>query len=184
MSKNVMSKRRKWSLAALIALLLVLSSYVVAGPYLAINGIRNLVANGQYGELWRFVDYAQLRQSLGPQLQERIARGVIGHVGNSQTGQAIGEVTSLIAQPAIDAMVSPQGVATLLTGSALARSVTGQVDADGKARAIGPLEDADTRFESASLFTATVRNAEGRPVVFEFRRAGLSWKLAGMRLPE
>ena len=59
-----------------------------------------------------------------------------------------------------------------------------KIYADGKARAIDPLEDADTRFESASLFTATVRNAEGRPVVFEFRRAGLSWKLAGMRLPE
>ena len=81
-------------------------------------------------------------------------------------------------------MVSPQGIATLLTGSALARSVTGQVDADGKAHAIDPLENASTRFESISLFTATVRNAEGQPVVFEFRRSGISWKLAGLRLPD
>ncbi len=34
------------------------------------------------------------------------------------------------------------------------------------------------------MFTATVDNAEGQPVVFEFTRSGLSWKLTGLRLPE
>jgi len=58
------------------------------------------------------------------------------------------------------------------------------VEADGKARAADPLEGAKTRFESPSLFTATVPNAEGKPVVFEFHRDGLSWKLAGLRLPD
>lgn len=184
MSKNVVSKRRKWALAALIALLLAVLAYVVAGPYLAINGIRNLVAAGEYGELWRFVDFDKLRENVRPQIQERIARGIVGRVGPSETARTVGDVTALIAQPAIDAMVSPAGIATLLQGSALAHRVAGKVDADGEARAVDPLKDAKTGYVSPSLFTATVRNAEGRPVVFEFRRDGLSWKLAGLRLPE
>lgn len=179
-----MSKKTKWTLGLLAALLLAMLGYVAAGPYLAINGIRNLIASGQYGELWRFVDYDQLRDSLRPQLQAKIAQGLIGRVGQSQTTQAISGVTALLAQPAIDAMVSPTGIATLLTGSALAHRLTGQVDADGKARAADPLADADTAFASPSLFTATVPNADGKPVVFEFRRRGLDWKLAGLRLPD
>lgn len=179
-----MSNKRKWMLGILATLLLAVLGYGIAGPYLAINGIRNLVASGQYDQLWRFVDYDQLRASLRPQLQEKIARGIIGHVGQSQTGQTIGNVTALIAQPAIDAMVSPDGIATLLTGSALAHRITGKVDADGKARATDPLDDADTDFASPNLFTATVENADGKPVVFEFRRRGLGWKLAGIRLPD
>lgn len=168
----------------ILLILLALFGYAVAGPYLAINGIRNAVANQQYGELWRFVDYPRLRESLGPQLQERVARGIIGHVGNAQASNTIGKVTALIAQPAIDTIVSPQGIATLLTGSALAQHLAEDAGINGKPRRNDPLAGATRRFESASLFTATVANAEGQPVVFEFRRSGLSWKLAGLRLPE
>lgn len=179
-----MKRKAKWLLAIAIALLLALFAFAAAGPYLAINGIRNVVASGQYGELWRFVDFDQLRESVRPQLQQRIARGIIGRIGPGETAQTVGGVTALIAQPAIDAMVSPTGIATLLRGSALARQVAGDVDASGKAHAVDPLKDARTGYVSPSLFTATVQNAEGQPVVFEFRRSGLSWKLTGLRLPE
>ena len=179
-----MSKKLKWILAIAIGLLLALFAYAAAGPYLAVNGIRNLVASNRYDEQWRFVDFDRLREDLRPQVQERIARGIISHVGSGQTGKAVGELTAMVAKPAVDAMVSPQGIATLLTGSALVRELTGKAEADGKARAADPLQGADTRFESISLFTATVANAEGKPVVFEFHRDGLSWKLAGLRLPE
>lgn len=179
-----MSKKFKWALAVLIVLLLALLAYVIAGPYLAVNGIRNIVASGQYDGLERFVDFDRLRESIRPQVQERIARGLIDRFGSGDTTQTVGSVTALIAKPAIDAMVSPLGIATLLQGSALARKASGHVDADGKAQAIDPLEDAETGYVSPSLFTATVSNADGKPVVFEFRRNGLVWKLAGLRLPE
>lgn len=179
-----MSKKLKWILAIVIGLLLALFAYAAAGPYLAMHGIRNLVTTRQYSELWRFVDFERLRADLRPQVQERIARGILGHVGQSQTGTVVSEVTAMVAQPAIDAMVSPQGVATLLSGTALAREMTGKGRTGSAAQPVDPLEDANTRFESVSLFTATVANAEGKPVVFEFHRDGLTWKLAGLRLPE
>lgn len=179
-----MSKKLKWSLVVAGGLLLVLVGYVVAGPYLAINGLRRVVASGQYDELWRFVDYDRLRESVRPQLQARIAEGVIQRLGGRQNDRTIGQVTALIAKPVIDTMVSPQGIATLLTGSALAQRVSPGTGKDGRPPLNDPLADARTRFESPSLFTATVPNADGKPVIFEFRRDGLGWKLAGLRLPQ
>ena len=179
-----MKKKTKWLLAIVVLILVALLAFVAAGPWLAINGIRNVIAAGEYGELWRFVDFERLRESVAPQIQAKIAGGIVDRVGRGQTAEAIGGVTALIAEPAIDAMVSPTGVATLLHGTALARRVAGKKDADGKVRATDPLKDARTAYESPSLFTATVQNAEGRPVVFEFSRSGLAWKLTGIRLPE
>ena len=71
----------------------------------------------------------------------------------------------------------------LLQGRALAHRATGE---DGKTagNAADPLQQAQTRFESASRFTATAAGAEGEPVVFVFERRGLRWKLADIRLPE
>jgi hypothetical protein len=179
-----MTKKTKWLLAIAALILLALLAFVAAGPWLAINGIRNVVASGNYGELWRFVDFDRLRESVRPQVQERIARGIIERAGPGNTTDALTGVTDLISKPAIDAMVSPVGVATLLRGSALVRQVSGTRDDDGKVRAADPLKGAKTGYVSPSLFTATVHNAEGQPVVFEFSRTGLSWKLTGIDLPD
>ena len=179
-----MTKKTKWLLAIAAVILLALLAFVAAGPWLAINGIRNVVASGNYGELWRFVDFDRLRESVRPQIQERIARGIVERAGTGNTGSALTGVTELISTPAIDAMVSPIGVATLLRGTALARQVAGTGNADGKTQAIDPLKGAKTGYVSASLFTATVHNDEGEPVVFEFSRSGMSWKLTGIRLPD
>ena len=179
-----MNKKTKWLLAIVALILLALLAFVAAGPWLAINGIRNVVASGNYGELWRFVDFDRLRDDVRPQIQERIARSIVERTGPGNTTGMVTGVTDLISKPAIDAMVSPVGVATLLRGTALIRQVTGDQDADGKARAVDPLKDAQTGYVSPSLFTATVHNAEGQPVVFEFSRTGLTWKLTGIDLPD
>ncbi len=179
-----MGRKAKWTLAGACAVLLALLAFVAAGPYLAMNGIRNVVASGEYGELWRFVDFEQLRDSVRPQVQDRIVRGLMERLGPGGTAQTVGGVTSVIAEPAIDAIVSTTGIALLMHGTALARKVSGRHGAGVDAAPPDPLRKARTRWVSPSLFTATVLNAEGKPVVFEFRRSGISWKLAGLRLPD
>ena len=179
-----MGRKAKWTLAGTTIVLLALLAFVAAGPYLAMNGIRNVVASGEYGELWRFVDFEQLRDSVRPQVQDRIVRGLMERLGPGGTAQTVGGVTSVIAEPAIDAIVSRTGIALLMHGTALARKVSGGHGAGVDAAPPDPLRKARTRWVSPSLFTATVLNAEGKPVVFEFRRSGVSWKLAGLRLPD
>ncbi len=179
-----MTFKMKWLLAGIGLLLVAMLAYAIAGPYLAINGIRNVVAKGEYGELVRFVDFEKLRDSVTPQVQQRIAGGIIGRMGRGTTSDVVSGVTSVIAEPAIDAMVSPLGIATLLRGSALAKRLSGEVAPGERPKAVDPLKDAQTSFESTSLFTATVESAEGKPLVFEFTRSGLAWKLTGLRLPD
>lgn len=178
------TRKRQWLIGGVATLVLALLAFVVAGPWLAMNGIRNVVASGDYGQLYRFVDFERLRDSVRPQLQQRIAGGILGRLPPGAPAETVAGVTGLLAGPAIDAMASPAGVAVLLHGSALAKRVTGAPDADGVVRLGNPLEDARTRYESPSLFTATVESREGKPVVFEFHRSGLTWKLAGIRLPD
>ncbi|HOU65712.1 MAG TPA: DUF2939 domain-containing protein, partial [Thermomonas sp.] len=87
-----MKKKTKWLLAIAGLILFALLAFVVAGPWLAINGIRNVVASGNYGELWRFVDFDQLRENVRPQIQARIARGIIERAGAGSTTDAIAGV--------------------------------------------------------------------------------------------
>jgi hypothetical protein len=175
---------KKWLIAGLCILLLALMAYLAAGPYLAMNGIRNVVASGDYGKLSYFVDFPELRESVTPQIQERITRDIQQRLGRGNTATAATDVVRLISKPAINAIVSPLGVATLLTGSTLANKLTGKKGPDGRVHAIDPLKDAKTHYVSMSRFTATVTTDEGKPLVFVFERDGLGWKLTGLILPD
>ncbi len=175
---------KKWLIAGLCLLLVLLAAYTAAGPYLAVNGIRNVVASGDYGKLSYFVDFEKLRENVTPQIQARITRDIQQRLGSGSAADMASGVATAISAPVIDAMVSPLGVATLLTGSTLARKITGEKNKDGKAQAEDPLKDARTRYVSMSRFTATVTSDEGKPLVFVFERDGLRWKLSGLDLPD
>jgi hypothetical protein len=175
---------KKWLIAGLCVLLVAFGAYIVAGPYLAMNGIRNVVASGDYGKLSYFVDFTKLRESVTPQIQARIASGVKQRLGQGNKATAASEVASMISAPAIDAIVSPLGVATLLTGTTLAHKLTGRKGPDGRVHAVDPLKEARTHYQTLSRFTATVTTDEGKPLVFVFERDGMTWKLTELILPD
>ena len=172
---------KKW-IALAVAVLVLLLGYVAAGPYLAIRGIHESLRSRDLDRLERYVDFAALRGNVQAQVEDRLARAA----GDSALAGVARRVVADISGHAVEAMVSPQGIAVLLEGRALARRVAGQPSAsakDGKPAGYEPLQDAHTRFESASRFTATTRSAEGDPVVFVFERQGLRWRLTDVRLP-
>ncbi len=180
-----MKRRLKWLLALPVVVLLALLAYVAAGPWLAMNGLRQTVASDNTAELWRFVDFDQLRASLSPQIRERIALDMLKRTGPTLSPQKIAEVTELISPKLIDRLASPEAIDRLLSGDILTAAQPAAVAAAAAAGPnADPLGNARTHFESTSLFTATVDTPQGQQVVFEFRRSGLNWKLTGLRLPK
>lgn len=185
---------KKWIIAIAVLLVLLLG-YVAAGPYLAIRGIHRSLQSRELGNLERYVDFPALRANIRAQVEDRLARAAgeraEGMLGGSLAAQVMGQLSAT----AVDAMVSPTGIAVLLEGRALARRIGGEplpgvpqpgapaTDGDAPGNRSDPLADAETAYESPSRFTATTRGAEGRPVVFVFERKGITWRLTDIRLP-
>ncbi len=173
---------KKW-IALFLVVALVLFGYVAVGPYLAIRGIHAAIEARDFDRLERHVDFPTLRARMREQLTRRLAAAATDATGGIVGGDTGRALVDQVSGHAVDAMVSPLGISVLLQGRALAHRATGE---DGKTagNAADPLQQAQTRFESASRFTATAAGAEGEPVVFVFERRGLRWKLADIRLPE
>lgn len=176
------AKRVLVAAGVLAALLL---AYVVAGPYLAIHGIRNALAAQDASALERHVDFPALRVNLKAHLEDYIVREGGGIAESGGLLGAIGlQVASGLGGVAVDAMVTPLGIGALLQGRGMWKQATGQTvdgDAYGAPQPADPLKDATLRYESSSRFTATVADAEGGPVVAVFQRKGLRWRLTDIR---
>ena len=175
---------KKW-IALTVVLLLALGAYVVAGPYLAINGIRTALIEQDTGRLERHVDFPALRVSIKAQMQDKLARRT-GDMQSNLAGAFALSIANNFVGSGVDAMVTPLGIGALLQGRSLWKKSLGEtVDGDSYSKAVpvDPLNQAVRRDESPSRFTATVLDEDVKPMVFVFKRNGLRWKLADIRLP-
>ena len=182
---------KKW-IALVLALVVLLGAYVAAGPYLTIRAIRHAVQTQDAGELAEQVDFPALRASLKAQLIDAVVREAGPELQSSVFGAvALGMVNGVV-NGAVDGMVNPVGLAGVMQGRRLWKSSKDSVsrpplDAQGnplpQPAARDPLHDAKYDYESASRFTATIHDEQGKPIVFVLKRNGLRWRLADIRLP-
>ncbi len=184
-----MNKTAKRLLIVIVIVLLALAGWIAAGPYMAIHGIRQAIETQDIQRLERHVDYPMLRANVKAQIEDRIAREIGRRfLGNETAGGMASNVAGMLSDNAVDAMVSPAGIAVLLQGRALVERARGNVDPKGGLTAgpapYDPLKGAKTRFVSPSRFIATVQSADGQPVDFVFERQGLRWRLTDIMLPK
>lgn len=174
---------KKWWIGAAVVLVLLLG-YVAAGPFLTVNAIRDAVQAQNMRKLSRHVDFPALRGSLKLQLDDYLVRRAGPEVQSNAFGAIALRIASGMAGGTVDAMVTPAGLAAMMSGSNVwQRASGGGARADSGAPPEDPLQDASYRFESPSRFTATVIDDAGQPVVFVLTREGLGWKLSDVRLP-
>ncbi len=176
---------KKWIALALVVVL-ALGAYVVAGPYLAINGIRQALAQHDTGKLKRHVDFPALRISIKAQMEDALARRMGSEPQSNFLGAFAMAAGRNLMGAGVDAMVTPLGIGALLQGRRMWKQSMGETvngDTYGAAMPADPLATAEHRYESPSRFTATVLDERGEPVVFVFKRNGMQWKLADIRLP-
>ena len=177
---------KKW-IALLVVALLALAGWIAAGPFLTINSIREAVAEEDTAALARHVDFVSVRRSLRAQVEDTLARKAGIDAQNNPLGAFALGLANQAAGGIVDALATPAGIGAVLQGRGLLHRLSGRgVDPDDGLAHVppaDPLRDAKYRFESPSRFTATVRNADGDPVVFVLTRDGLRWKLTDIRLP-
>jgi len=177
---------KKW-IALLVVALLALAGWIAAGPFLTINAIREAVAREDTAELARHVDFVAVRRSLRAQVEDTLARKAGLDTQDNPLGAFALGLANQAAGGIVDVLATPAGIGAILQGRGLLHRLSGGgVDpGDGLAHVPppDPLKDASYRFESPSRFSATVRNADGDPVVFVLTRDGLRWTLTDIRLP-
>ncbi len=171
----------------LAAALIALAVYVAAGPYLAINGVRQALKDDDSAALARHVDFPTLRGNVKAQVDDYLVRQAGPDVQRNPFGAIALRMAGGLAGGAVDTLLTPAGIGALLGGRSLwHRGSGGSIDPNDSYALKpprDPLEGAGYRYESTSRFTATVDDGNGDPVVFVLSRDGLRWRVTDIRLP-
>lgn len=178
-----MNKRFGIGAAAILA---AVAGAYLASPLLAVRGFVAAAKSGDAARLERAVDFPAVRDALKPQLADAMAARA--RTDPRLSGTALAGLGALlapaIADRAVDRLVTPEGIATLVR-------LGGDGDG-GDAAPTAPASPArptigyDYRYVGLDHFLVRVRRADrpGRPTGLTFERRGLfGWKLVAIDLP-
>jgi hypothetical protein len=164
---------------AVAAGLLALSSY--ASPYWTLSRLRDAAAAHDGQAVSGYVDFPALRDSFKVQLLAAVAeRAASKGEANSPFAALAPALIAAVANPLIDAMVSPAGVTAMLASGEVNMARPSAPPPAGDE--VKPKADWSLHYRNWNQVAVTmdVPGAAG----FIFRRDGLwSWKLAAVELP-
>lgn len=164
---------------AAVGALLVVAATSFASPWWTLHSLRTAVARHDADAVSAQVDFPALRDSVKSQLLASISRDAKEAGGNpfAMIGKAF---AMAVADPLVDAIVSPAGVAAMVEHGkiSIARPAPAQAPSGPEAPAGKP--HYALHYRGWDRFAVTADDGGS----FVFRRAGLwSWKLAGIELP-
>jgi len=163
--------------AGAVGALLVAAAASFASPWWSLHRLRDAVARHDADAVSAQVDFPALRASVKDQLQASIGRDVDGANPFAQIGR---KFAMAVANPLVDAVVSPEGVAAMVEHGKIAIAKPApSADAPGTEPAQEKPRYA-VHYRGLNRFAVTARDGGS----FIFRRDGLwSWKLAGVDFP-
>ena len=173
-------------LSVVLALLLGLVAVWAAGPWLAMRGIDQALAQRSPAQLEKHIDFPALRVNLKAQLNDRIVRAAGAEVQANRFGALALAAAGQLAGAGVDSVVTPVGISGLLHGQGAIRRATGRTqtaDTYAAPAAPAPFARVDWRYHSTNRFTATRTDADGAATTFVFTRQGLRWRLSDISLP-
>lgn len=160
---------RRWLTALAVLLVLAAGGWLWGSPYLTLLHLKKAADARDLAAISERIDYPAVRADLKTQLRERLDR----REGSAleQLGEAIAE---RLADPVVDAAVTPEGMRALFASAAVAKAARPSLGA------VDPRE-LRVRRDGLGRFTLTSVNGSSPEVVFTLQ--GLTWRVTAVRLP-
>jgi len=161
---------KRWWIVLAVLLVIAAGGWLWGSPYLTLAQMKKAADARDLTALSARVDYPAVRADVKTQLRERLE-----HADGSPLDRLGAAIAEQVADPAVDAIVTPEGMRALFASAAVAQAARpGLTSAKpGEMR---------VQRESLSRFALTSANGSGPELVFELQ--GLTWRVTAVRLPK
>jgi hypothetical protein len=180
----MMSGKGSRQLIALVLALALGAGLYVLSPWWSLAGLTLAVQQEDRYGMQRYIDFPRVRESIAAQAKEYLAERTQGDDAAGALGEVIG---SVIADRAVETVVSPAGLAKLLAISREASRDGGRgvSNVESRSRTARSLHDR-LRLEWVGVSSVRVQffNRKGKRITTGYlERQGLTWRLVDIEVP-
>lgn len=176
-----MNKKITW---LIVAVVVAISAYLYASPYLVLNSIKKAAQAGDSEQISAYVDYPSVRQSFKDQMNAYMVKEMASKPTDGWEALGAMMATAMVDKM-VDAVITPEGMTLMLQGKDFKQSMKdhSKPSSDESSTSQAKVEY-KTRYLSMNLFEARLKNNENEKelkVILE--RDGLSWKVKKFVIP-
>lgn len=171
-----------------VGILLIISAYAVAGPFLTLNAIKSGIQEKDLEKLSENIDFPLLRQNLKEQINAEMMASLAAESGNDPYGALTAGLASQMVDGMVDSFVTPAGLERLVTGE----GQPGQAQPASTASAAptnsnwnsDAFSNARYSFDSTRKFSIFLPEEGGEDELrILLTRSGLKWRLTNIVVP-
>lgn len=162
---------------------IVLSVWFYFTPYIAVWGLKSAAETKDAYKMSSYINYPALKENLKSLFSAKLMKEVGAAKGNPFAATGMAMAGTMIG-PMVDAMVSPEGLAAMISQGKAGKP--GSAQASPSPKALGENQKADMSYENINQFVVNILSKDGKddPVGLVFTRDGIfsPWKLSALRI--
>jgi len=168
---------------SLLLFLVLVSSYLGLGPFLALYSIKESIEAKDSNQLSKNIYFPELRANLKDQINLSFSDSINKRLNDNPLRFLAEGLADIVVDETLDVFLTPDGLGRLMDGEDPSSIIRNNKKSEKKDSGVEVLESIEFKYQSMNRFIVFVNTVNKKQIRLHLDRFGIRWKLVNVILP-
>ena len=168
---------------SLLLFLVLVSTYLGLGPFLALYSIKESIEAKDSNQLSKNIYFPELRANLKDQINLSFSDSINKRLNDNPLRFLAEGLADIVVDETLDVFLTPDGLGRLMDGEDPSSIIRNNKKSEKKDNGIEVLESIEFKYQSMNRFIVSINTVNKKQIRLHLDRFGIRWKLVNVILP-
>ncbi len=168
---------------SLLLFLVLISTYLGLGPFLALYSIKESIEAKDSNQLSKNIYFPELRANLKDQINLSFSDSINKRLNDNPLRFLAEGLADIVVDETLDVFLTPDGLGRLMDGEDPSSIIRNNKKSEKKDSGVEVLESIEFKYQSMNRFIVFINTVNKKQIRLHLDRFGIRWKLVNVILP-
>tara|TARA_B100001142_G_scaffold67712_1_gene67536 strand:- start:2082 stop:2606 length:525 start_codon:yes stop_codon:yes gene_type:complete len=168
---------------SLLLFLVLVSTYLGLGPFLALYSIKESIEAKDSNQLSKNIYFPELRANLKDQINLSFSDSINKRLNDNPLRFLAEGLADIVVDETLDVFLTPDGLGRLMDGEDPSSIIRNNKKSEKKDSGVEVLESIEFKYQSMNRFIVFINTVNKKQIRLHLDRFGIRWKLVNVILP-
>lgn len=168
---------------SLLLFLVLVSTYLGLGPFLALYSIKESIEAKDSIQLSKNIYFPELRANLKDQINLSFSDSINKRLNDNPLRFLAEGLADIVVDETLDVFLTPDGLGRLMDGEDPSSIIRNNKKSEKKDSGVEVLESIEFKYQSINRFIVFINTVNKKQIRLHLDRFGIRWKLVNVILP-
>ncbi len=168
---------------SLLLFLVLVSTYLGLGPFLALYSIKESIEAKDSNQLSKNIYFPELRANLKDQINLSFSDSINKRLNDNPLRFLAEGLADIVVDETLDVFLTPDGLGRLMDGEDPSSIIRNNKKSEKKDSGVEVLESIEFKYQSMNRFIVSINTVNKKQIRLHLDRFGIRWKLVNVILP-